>query len=117
MDFLPTCAAIAGIDVPNDRVIDGKNLLPLLEGRKGAKSPHKAFFYRTEAVRSGKWKLKRNELFNLEEDIGETKNLAESNPEVVKRLSGYLAAYKEDLAKNKRPAGGPQKQPRKKKNK
>ena len=39
------------------------------------------------------------------------------NPEVVNRLSGYLAAYKEDLAKNKRPAGGPPKQPRKKKNK
>jgi len=53
----------------------------------------------------------------LEQDIGEPKNLASENPEVVKRLSGYLAAYKEDLAKNKRPAGGPQKQPRKKKNK
>ena len=117
MDLLPTCAAIAGAKVPDDRVIDGKSLLPLLEGRKGAKSPHEAFFYRTEAVRSGKWKLKKKELYNLEEDVGETKNLAASNPEVVKRLSGYLAAYKEDLAKNSRPAGGPPKQPRKKKNK
>ena len=52
----------------------------------------------------------------MEEDIGETKNLAAVNPEVVKRLSGYLAAYKEDLARNKRPPGGPPKQPRKKKN-
>jgi arylsulfatase A-like enzyme len=116
MDFLPTCAALSGAKLPEDRVIDGKNLLPLMEGRKGAKSPHEAFFYRTEAVRSGKWKLKRNELYNLEVDAGETKNLAASNPEVVKRLSGYLAAHKEDLAKNKRPPGGPPKQPRKKKN-
>ena len=85
----------------------------MLEAREGAKSPHEAFFYRTEAVRSGKWKLKRRELYNLEEDVGETKNLAADNPEVVKRLSGYLAAYKEDLAKNKRPPGGPPKQPRK----
>jgi len=117
IDFLPTCAAIAGAKVPDDRVIDGRNLLPLLEGRDGAKSPHEAFFYRTEAVRSGKWKLKRKELYNLEEDIGETRNLAASNPEVVKRLSDYLAAFKEDLAKNKRPPGGPPKQPRKKNNK
>ena len=117
MDFLPTCAAISGAKMPDDRVIDGKNLLPLMEGRKGAKSPHEAFFYGTEAVRSGKWKLKGRELFDLREDIGETKNLASANPEVVKRLSGYLSAHKEDLAKNKRPAGGPPKQPRKKKNK
>ena len=42
---------------------------------------------------------------------------AADNPEVVKRLGGFLAAHKEDLAKNKRPAGGPPKKPRKKKNK
>jgi arylsulfatase A-like enzyme len=115
MDFLPTCAALAKAELPSDRKIDGKNLLPLMEGRKGAKSPHEAFFYGTEAVRSGKWKLKGRELFDLREDIGETKNLAGDNPEVVKRLGGYLAAHKEDLSKNKRPAGGPPKQPRKKK--
>ena len=48
---------------------------------------------------------------------GNPRTSRRETPEVVKRLSGYLAAYKEDLAKNKRPAGGPQKQPRKKKNK
>ena len=101
--------------MPDDRVIDGKNLLPLMEGRKGAKSPHQAFFYGTEAVRSGKWKLKGRELFDLDKDIGETQNLAADNPEIVKRLGGLVAAHKEDLAKNKRPAGGPPKQPRKRK--
>ena len=101
--------------MPDDRVIDGKNLLPLLEGREGAKSPHEAFFYGTEAVRSGKWKLKGRELFDLDQDVGETKNLAGDHPEVVKRLSRLLAVHKEDLSKNKRPAGGPPKQPRKKK--
>ena len=112
MDLLPTCAAISGAKLPDDRVIDGKSLLPLLEGRDGAKSPHQAFFYRTEAVRSGKWKLKGKELFNLETDIGEKKNVASTNPEVVKRLSDYLTAFKADLAKNKRPAGGPPKKSR-----
>ena len=79
-------AAISGAKMPDDRVIDGKNLLPLMEGRKGAKSPHQAFFYGTEAVRSGKWKLKGRELFDLDKDIGETQNLAADNPEIVKRL-------------------------------
>ena len=103
----PRCPMIAKID--------GKNLLPLMEGRKGAKSPHEAFFYGTEAVRSGKWKLKGRELFDLREGYWETKNLASANPEVVKRLGEYLSVHKEDLAKNKRPAGGPPKQPRKRK--
>ncbi len=90
--------------------------MPLLEGRDGAKSPHEAFFYRTEAVRSGKWKLKGKELYDLEADISETKNVADAHPEVVTRLKDRLAAYKADLAKNSRPAGGPKKPPRKKRN-
>jgi arylsulfatase A len=113
MDILPTCAAISGAKVPSDRIIDGKSLLPLLEGREGAKSPHEAFFYRTEAVRSGKWKLKGKELFDLEADISESKNVAGDNPEVVKQLNEYLTAYKADLAENKRAPGGPPKPPRK----
>ncbi len=116
MDLLPTCAAIAGAELPDDRVIDGRSLLPLLEGRDGAKSPHEAFFYRTEAVRSGKWKLKGKELYDLEADISETKNVADAHPEVVTRLKDRLAAHKADLAKNSRPAGGPKKPPRKKRN-
>ncbi len=40
---------------------------------------------------------------------------AAANPAVVKRLGGFLAAHKEDLSNNKRPAGGPPKKPRKRK--
>ena len=115
MDLLPTCAEISGAKLPSDRVIDGKSLLALLEAREGAKSPHAAFFYRTEAVRSGKWKLKGKALYNLEEDISEAKDLAAENPAVVARLTGLLTDYKQDLAKNTRPAGGPPKPPKKKK--
>ena len=117
MDFFATCAEISGAELPTDRVIDGKSLVALLEAKEGAKSPHDALFYRTEAVRSGKWKLIKGQLYDLEVDIGEATNLAEKHPDVVTRLSALLAAHKKDLAENTRPPGGGQKKPRKPKNK
>lgn len=59
MDLLPTFAKLAGAELPTDRVIDGKDMLPVLTDN--AESPHEAiFYYRTSklcAVRSGKWKF------------------------------------------------------------
>jgi len=60
IDLFPTFAKLAGASTPNDRVIDGRDLLPLLT-TPGAPSPHKAVFAmsgaRLHIVRSGKWKL------------------------------------------------------------
>jgi arylsulfatase A len=106
MDLFATCAEISGAKAPTDRIIDGKSLIPLLEGKDGAKSPHKAFFFRTEGVRSGKWKLLKGELYNLESDIAESKNVAKDHPEVANRLQALLDAHKKDLAENFRPHGG-----------
>ena len=59
MDLFTTSLAAASIDVPNDRVIDGKDIMPLLTGN--AKSPHEALFSQggrgLATVRSGQWKL------------------------------------------------------------
>ena len=44
MDVLPTIAKLTGADIPEDRVIDGKNLLPLLTN-KTRKSPHEFLFH------------------------------------------------------------------------
>ena len=59
MDLLATFARLAGAEIPTDRVIDGKDIWPVLT--EGAASPHEAiFYYRLNAllaVRSGKWKL------------------------------------------------------------
>jgi arylsulfatase A len=61
MDLLPTIARLAGTNAPADRIIDGKDIWPLMSGRPGAKTPHEAYYYfwdrGLEAVRSGKWKL------------------------------------------------------------
>ena len=111
MDLLPTFAKLAGAQIPTDRVIDGKDIWPTLTGKAG--TPHEKFFYHRgntlAAVRSGKWKLHANkgkpsQLYDLESDIGENRNVIKSNPEVVKRLNGYLKAFAKDIAENRRPA-------------
>jgi arylsulfatase A-like enzyme len=112
MDLLPTFAALAAGELPRDRVIDGRDITPLLRGRAGAKSPHEAFFYyqkdQLKAVRSGGWKLHTSgQLYDLVADIGERKNVAAQNPQVVARLTAHLQAAGEDLGRreNCRPVG------------
>lgn len=61
IDVLPTVAKLIGAELPK-RVIDGKDISPLLRSDPGAKSPHEAYFHyyhigELHAVRSGQWKL------------------------------------------------------------
>lgn len=60
IDVLPTLAGLAGAKLPA-RKIDGKDIWPLIEGKKEARSPHEAYYFywnrELQAVRSGKWKL------------------------------------------------------------
>lgn len=59
IDVLPMLVGLAGGRVPEDRVINGKDVWPLLSGRSH-QSPHEALFYfrgnRLQGVRSGPWK-------------------------------------------------------------
>jgi arylsulfatase A-like enzyme len=133
MDLFPTLAEITGTALP-PWPLDGRSLLPLLEGQPGAASPHDAFYFYDgtdlQAVRSGPWKLHlphsyltipepgrdgdrgREEwrdlglsLFNLDDDPGETVNLAAQHPDVVRRLTEAAAAFDENIKKNQRPVG------------
>ncbi len=119
IDLLPTLAELAGSRPPQDRIIDGRSILPLLEGKPGANSPHNAYFYRTAAVRVGKWKLhirarstvksqpvgKLPALHDLSTDIAEKNNLADEHPEVVERLAKLLDEHRTEIRANKRPVG------------
>ena len=112
IDLLPTLTALAGGTLPSDRVIDGKNIWPLMAGKPGAKTPHDAYYYyrgrNLQAVRSGKWKLvhrKDVELYDLEQDIGEKENLAAEYPDVVQRLTRRMEQFDEQLKANARPPG------------
>jgi arylsulfatase A-like enzyme len=62
LDLFPTFFALAGLALPEDRLIDGRDMMGLLTG--SAEDPtHEAFFFyhydRIEAVRSGRWKYYR----------------------------------------------------------
>lgn len=61
MDVLPTFAALAGADIPTDRVIDGEDIRHLFHGEFEKANPDKAYFYylrvHLQAVRQGPWKL------------------------------------------------------------
>ncbi|NQV27539.1 MAG: hypothetical protein HQ518_24585 [Rhodopirellula sp.] len=92
-------AAVAEVSVPENRPIDGVNLLPFLT-RESEDSPHSELFWRVGnkvAIRAGDWKLLRNpgrrqsettwELYNLTNDVSETSNVAAEQPERVKQLA------------------------------
>jgi arylsulfatase A len=121
MDFLPTFAALAGTEPPNDRTIDGHDIRPLLTD-DAAKSPWDALYYyfgnELHAVRSGPWKFRAennllNEniyrrdastevsmppaLYNLHRDPGEQKSVMQDHPNITKRLQGLLRRARADL--------------------
>ena len=101
LDLFPTIAAAAGATLPDDRVIDGIDILPFAEG-KAEDEPGRAIFWRDghyHAVRKDGWKLQFAErpnkvwLFNLNEDPTEQKNVAEENPEKVAELRALVEAH------------------------
>jgi arylsulfatase A-like enzyme len=78
--------------------LDGRSLLPLLDGSTD-KAPHDALFWRVankNAARRGDWKLIRErgawQLYNLAHDIGEAKDLA---PEEAKRVTELTSLWAE----------------------
>ena len=77
--------------------------MPYLQGEK-AESPHDALFWSNgpnRAVRLGNWKMvlagKHTFLFDLDNDIGETKNLAEQEPEVVRKLQEAIKEWQSQM--------------------
>ncbi len=103
-DFMPTLADIAGIETPAQS--DGISILPELMGKE--QPQHEYLYWELQldgwnrimpnggfrqAVRLGKWKGVRyginspTEIYNLEEDINETVNLAGQNPGIVVKIN------------------------------
>jgi arylsulfatase A len=130
MDLMPTFAALAGATVPGDRIIDGRDIRPLLLGEPNARSPHEAFYYyqvdQLQAVRSGVWKLylpltlrrqrgaaqlpepasEPARLYNVHSDPGETADVAFANPGIVERLLAFAERAREDIGDLNRPGTG-----------
>lgn len=101
MDVLPTLAKLAGSKLPEQK-IDGADLWPVLSGKVKDGGHPEFLFYRglkLEAVRQGPWKLHlaKNELYNLDSDIGEATNVAKDHADIVAQLQAVAEKTKDDL--------------------
>ena len=128
MDFLPTFAALAGAPLP-PRAIDGHDARDILFAKDGARSAwdEKGFMYyrmeQLQAVRAGPWKLylplkskfignnrktaaAKAELYDVREDVGETREVAAEHPNVIRRLTAMAEAAREEIGDVDRPGRG-----------
>ena len=105
-DFLPTCAELSGAKIPSASRIDGLSLVSFL---KGGSVPKREYFYwelhegaALQAVRWGDWKAVRNgpskpiELYDLQNDAAESKNLSAQKPELVAKAESLMNAARTD---------------------
>jgi arylsulfatase A-like enzyme len=124
IDLFATVSNLAGAALPGDRTIDSRDIGPLLFDAT-ARSPHEYFFIYEgsilydaskgrpvnkrvlQAVRSGRWKLhvESKALYDLYGDIGESKNVADRNADVVARLMKAGADFDAEVAAHTRPLG------------
>lgn len=112
LDLFSTVCHLTGVEVPEDRMMDSENLLPVFFGR--GPSPREVFFYyrgtEVYAVRKGPFKLhfiteeaylKNNNkryhdpplLFHLGQDPGEKYDVAKDFPDVIKDIRRELDAH------------------------
>ena len=114
-DLTPTILEL--LNVETDIAFDGRSLIPMVEGKRHT---HESEFYITECTwmrkhgwRTPEWKLivalepdfhfkPEVELYNLIQDPGETRNLADKEPEMVALLRGRMEAY---IAKREKEVG------------
>ncbi len=102
-DLFNTIAKVAEINSTSYAKGDGRDLTNLL--LKGEQVPPRMLFWRmgkTKAVRQGKWKLilrgeQSPELYDLDQDLGETQNLADTNPKILKSLLDALAQWESSV--------------------
>ena len=118
-DLFPTTMDLAGLQISEDKTVDGVSIVPLLDGRRiqdrnlywhfphysnhGMQSPG-------GAVRSGRYKLLEYyengtvQLFDLEKDPGEQNDLSARKPRIAERLRNELHEWKKEVnAKENRP--------------
>ena len=110
-DWLPTLLEVANVKTP-DR-FDGVSILPLLKGAAAAPLQNRKFYWHFPhytnqggrpggVIHSGAWKLIERyenggfELYNLQDDPSEMKDVAAANTELVHRMATELAAWRKD---------------------
>ncbi|HUT52416.1 MAG TPA: sulfatase [bacterium] len=114
-DLFATALTLAGAPLPDDRPIDGRDIMPMLAG---GPSPHEALYYykgrKLQSMRMGKFKYRRRTvgyttayaplpqgpmLFNLEDDPGESYNVMDKFPDVAKKMEAMMRDWEATMAK------------------
>ena len=107
---MPTFAELTGYTIPSDRRIDGIDQTNLLLGKRDSGRDH--FYFQGAGIRLGKWKYlkpaaffhnyaveddrsKVDELYDLENDLGERANLASKHPQKVAELKKLMSAVEQ----------------------
>lgn len=113
VDWFPTFATLTGGKIPQDRAIDGHNILPVLLGNGSRDTQDFVYitFSNVEAYRSGDWKMKMPKplkrgnywetdtpahdtiLVNLRSDIGEQINLKKQRPDIVRMIVAKIDSF------------------------
>ncbi len=111
IDLYPTILAAAGLAPPQNQIVDGRSILSVLRGT--GRLERDAYFtwfphlIPAVSVRQGDWKLIRRfephpsypatrELYNLRDDLSESKNLAEQMPQRVATLDALIDQFMQD---------------------
>ena len=102
LDMFPTLMAMADLKMPETRPLDGKNIWPAL--RDNTASPVESYYWSwrdEDTIRTADWRMHRffdrAELYDIRTDIGETKNVADANPDVVKSLTAKMNTWADSL--------------------
>jgi arylsulfatase A-like enzyme len=102
LEVFPTVLRLAGLEPPPGVVLDGFDMMPVLEGK--AKSPRREMFWQRRADRAARvdnWKWVESQrgrgLFDLGQDIGEQHNLWSEKPEVLAMMKDRFAAWKKQM--------------------
>jgi len=118
-DLFATCLKIAGVPMPQDRIIDGLNILPALMGEVsplhntlffydtrnlvGVRHQHWKYYRRYTTENAAFWPLRQGPfLFDLDTDPNESYSLIESQPERAAKLEEIFEAFKAEIAENLR---------------
>ena len=102
LDMFPSLLAMADLKMPATRPLDGKNIWPAL--RDNTASPVESYYWswhNEDAIRTADWRMHRFcdhvELYDMRNDLSETKDVADSHPEVVKSLTAKMNTWVDSL--------------------
>lgn len=113
VDYYPTALEIAGVEPAPDHAVDGVSLVPVLRDPSASLQRSTLYWHYPHyhnmgatphsAIRDGDWRLVEFyedghvELYNLAEDVGEERDLSESQPDKAAELKAKLDAWRAEV--------------------